>query len=282
MTGYTTLIDAQTLAQHYQDPDWVVIDCRFDLTNPDWGYASYLQEHIPGAAFADLEKDLSGKITAQTGRHPLPVEAQFIGVASRLGIDSSKQVVVYDTNVGEIASRLWWMLGLFNHPHVALLDGGFTQWKKLDLPVKSGVETHKPTQFNGTPNWDGFATSVQVETYIHSPYYRLIDSRAHERFTGEVEPLHPVAGHIPSAGNLPYMNNIDPQGKFKPAEEIRKNFAHLMQNVTPGNVVIYCGSGVTGCLNILASKVAGIEGPRLYAGSWSEWIRDPRREIAKG
>lgn len=282
MTAYTTIIDAETLYQHYQDPDWVIVDCRFDLTNPEWGYPSYLTEHIPGAVYASLDKDLSGKNTAQSGRHPLPLEAQFIALASRLGIDHKKQVVVYDTQFGETAARFWWMLGLYNHPHVAVLDGGFGQWKTRQFPIATGEEHNPEVQFTGTPSWDRLATSVQMETYIHSPFFRLIDSRAPERFSGEVEPIDPVAGHIPSAINYPYLNNLNPDGTFLPADKVQAKFNKIIDSISPGNVVVYCGSGVTGCFNVLALKIAGIEAPRLYAGSWSEWITDSRREVAKG
>lgn len=282
MPRYTTLIDALTFHEHYQDPNWVIVDCRFDLQNPDWGFASYKTEHIPGAVYADLEKDLSGRITAQSGKHPLPQEPHFRDMISHLGIDSSKQVIVYDTATGEFAARLWWILGFYNHPNVALLDGGFAQWKTKGFPTSTGIETNSPALFLGTPTWEKVTTSVQIESYLNSPFYRLIDSRTPERYRGEIEPIYPVAGRIPSAVNHPYTANLAADNTFLPAETLRENFKKILGTISPGNVIVYCGSGVTASVNMLALKIAGIEGPRLYAGSWSEWIRDSHRPIEKG
>ena len=279
---YTTIIDALTLHEHFKDPNWVIVDCRFNLQDSDAGFEEYKTEHIPSAVYADLEKDLSGRITAQSGKHPLPQEPHFRELISRLGIDSDKQVIVYDTATGEYAARLWWLLGLYNHQNVAVLDGGFAQWKAKRYPVASGNETNVPTQFSGTPDLRKITTSVQIETYLYSPVYRLVDSRIPERFRGEFEPIYPVAGHIPSAVNHSYISNLNPDNTFLPAETLRKNLAQIIQNTSPANVIIYCGSGVTACVNMLALKISGIEGPRLYAGSWSEWIKDSRREIEKG
>lgn len=282
MTMYTTIIDALTLNENYRDPNWVIVDCRFDMQDPDAGFKGYKAEHIPGAVYADLEKDLSGRITAQSGKHPLPQEPHFREMVSQLGIDSGKQVIVYDTATGEYAARLWWLLGLYNHKNVAVLDGGFAQWKLKGFPSATGNEKNPTSQFSGTPFWEKVTTSVQIETYLNSPSYCLVDSRIPERYRGEFEPIYPVAGHIPSAVNYPYISNLNADNTFLPAETLRKNFSQIIKNTSPANVVIYCGSGVTACVNMLALKIAGIEGPRLYAGSWSEWIRDSRREIEKG
>lgn len=275
-----TLVSAETLLQHLQDPDWVVIDCHFDLAKPDWGFENYQEGHIPGAVYAHLDHDLSGPITPVTGRHPLPDMAKFCATLSSWGIQSETQVVVYDTAGGAIASRLWWMLRSLGHTKTALLNGGYKVWKKAAFPEEQGIRTRLSSVFipvNKT--WTAVVSAEEVEQIRSRPDFRLIDARAKERFEGINEPIDPVPGHIPGAINRFHVYNLRPDGLFLSPETLKSQFTDLIGDIPPDQVVVYCGSGVTSCHHVLAMEIAGFSGVRLYAGSWSEWIRDPNRPI---
>jgi len=277
---YTTLVSPQVLRSHLSDPEWVIVDCRFDLMQPDWGFRSYQESHIPNAVYADLDRDLSGPRTAKSGRHPLPDPKQFLARLGSWGIDATKQVVVYDTVGGAFAARLWWMLRLYQHLAVAVLDGGFGHWVRLGYPVESGIHTNAPTTYTAQPKMEQVATTQEVEQNLNQQRLVLIDARAPERYRGELEPIDPVAGHIPGALNRFHQENLKPDGTFKPARQLKREFRALLGETPPEKVVFYCGSGVTSCHHLLAMEIAGLSGARLYAGSWSEWIRNPAHPVA--
>jgi thiosulfate/3-mercaptopyruvate sulfurtransferase len=276
--AYTTLVSTELLAAHLDDPAWVVMDCRYNLMDEGWGRAEYEQAHIPGAVFADLLDDLSSPPGPGTGRHPLPAPEQFIARASGWGIGPGTQVVVYDMAGGAFAARLWWMLRYFGHTAVALLDGGFPKWQREGRPARSGVERRPPARFEGRPQPALEADAAEVDRIRRDPAYKVVDARAPARYRGEQEPIDPVAGHIPGAVNRFHELNLAPDGAFLPAEELRAQYAALLGGVPPENAVVYCGSGVTSCHLLVALEHAGLPGGRLYVGSWSEWIRDERRE----
>lgn len=274
---YRTVIDAATLAQHLEDPDWVIVDCRFDLGDTAAGRRSYTQAHIPGAVYAHLDDDLSGPPVTDHGRHPLPTPAALTALFGRLGMDERKQVVAYDSLNGGIAARLWWMLRYMGHAATAVLDGGWAAWEAAGLPVRGGVEGHAPALFTGHPRREWLVTVDEVAT---RPL--LIDSRDPQRYRGELEPIDPQPGHIPGAINHFFQDNWGAEGRYLPPEEIRARLTAVLGEITPEAATFYCGSGVTACANLLAMAHAGLGNGRLYAGSWSEWSSDPQRPIATG
>lgn len=280
---YTTLISTEQLAQHLNDPEWVVIDCRFTLTNPNAGMQSYLAAHIPGARYAHLDNDLSSKITPLTGRHPLPDVNALADKLGEWGVDETKQVVVYDDSFGAMASRLWWLLHWLGHDAVALLDGGIQRWQQREKrPVTAELPVIRPTHFNAKPKREMWVSSEELEQALHREGVLLLDARSEERFNGEIEPLDKVAGHIPGAVNLPFEDNLDLGGTFMSAEDLRTFYLDTLDGVAAEKVIHMCGSGVTACHNVLAMQHAGMSGAKLYVGSWSEWITDPKRPVVTG
>jgi len=278
----TTLVNTETLSRHLDDPRWVVVDCRFVLTDPDAGRRAYVAGHVPGARYAHLDNDLCSPITPASGRHPLPFPRVLAEKLGRWGIDKSSQVVVYDDTFGAMAARLWWLLRWLGHEAVALLDGGYPKWQREGRPVTPESPMIQATQFHPTVN-----NAMWVDTdYVAQMHERkdsvLIDARADVRFRGDVEPLDKVAGHIPGAINIPYEDNLDFSGEFMSDEALRELYLAAINDVAPDQVVQMCGSGVTACHNILAMEHAGLVGSKLYAGSWSEWITDARHPVAKG
>ena len=276
----TTLISTSELQPHLTDENWAIVDCRFDLARPEWGFGEYQKSHIPGAIYAHIDKDLAGPVTPVSGRHPLPDIDAFVRRLEAWGIGDETQVVAYDTSGGSFAVRLWWLLRWLGHPAVAVLDGGFPKWEAEGRPTTVGIETRPPAEFHPSPDWSIIATADEVDRIRQDPDYLLIDARAPERYRGEVEPIDPVAGHIPGAINRFYGLNLGPDGTFLPPEALRRQFQQLIGSIPPDHVVVYCGSGVTSIHHLLALELAGLPGPRLYAGSWSEWIRDPKRPVA--
>ncbi len=274
---YATIISTEELSHHLADPGWAIIDCRFDLAKPDWGFNSYQEAHIPGAGYAHLDRDLAGPITPQTGRHPLPDVTEMASRLGSWGIGSNTQVVVYDTAGGAFADRLWWLLRFLGHKQAAVLDGGFPKWQRESRPVASGVERRAPATFIPHPDGSMVADAAEVERIRQDPAFRLVDARTGERYRGEKEPIDPVAGHIPGAVNRFHGLNLSQEGVFLPPNVLRQEFAALLGSTPPENVVVYCGSGVTSIHHILAMELAGMPGARLYPGSWSEWIRDPKQ-----
>lgn len=281
--AYTTLIDTETLARHLDDPNWAVLDCRFLLTDPATGRLRYLQSHIPGAVYADLDHDLSARvIPGQTGRHPLPEAQVFAATVSRWGIDESVQVVAYDDAGGMFASRVWWMLRWLGHDRVAVLDGDWRAWQREGRPVAADNQERAPRTFTPHVRSQLLISAQEIMDQLGSPTLRLLDARARDRFRGENETLDPKAGHIPGARSAPYSENLDEQGYFQSPEALRARFERLTQGAAGEQVVLYCGSGVTAAHNYLAMVHAGLDAPRLYPGSWSEWVTDPARPIATG
>jgi thiosulfate/3-mercaptopyruvate sulfurtransferase len=281
---YQTLINAAELVQKLAAPDWAIIDCRFSLDAPERGHQDYLQAHIPGAIYAHLNEDLSGDIVpGKTGRHPLPAPETFARVVSNWGIDAQVQVVAYDANGGSMAAaRLWWMLRWMGHEAVAVLDGGWQHWQQAGYPVATGMERRAARPFTPQVRSEFVVTADDVLARLHDPNFCLVDVRSRERYRGEQEPIDPVAGHIPGAINAPFAETLDAAGSFLPPEALRTYFQRLLRNTPPERAIFSCGSGVTSAHTLLALAHAGLGDGRLYAGSWSEWITDPNRPIAKG
>ncbi len=278
--NYTTLISVEELHQHLSVPSWVVIDCRFSLADTEAGFTAYRHGHIPNARYAHLDKDLSSNITDFTGRHPLPNFTQLVKKLGAWGIDNNSQVVVYDDANGAFSGRLWWLLRHLGHTKVAVLDGGYKHWQKLSFPITTILPSIKPSIFRAYPSENSALNALEVQNGLAQKAICLIDARTPERYRGEQEPIDPVAGHIPGALNRPFQLNLDSNGLFLSADALRRQFNMLIGDKNPQQVVHMCGSGVTACHNLLAMEVAGLTGAKLYAGSWSEWIRDKNRPIA--
>lgn len=279
---YTTLIEPAELAAHLADPGWAVVDCRFDLGNPSAGSQQYAAGHIPGARYAHLETDLSGRVTPHTGRHPLPDPQTFARKVAAWGIERSSQVVAYDAANGAVAARLWWMLRWIGHRKAAVLNGGLKAWVDAGHPVTDRAPAIIPAMAC-SPSVDLHA-AIAVEELLRelaAGTVVLVDARSSDRFAGQNETIDPVAGHVPGARSHPFLSNVDPGARFLPAAELRERWRPLLAAAGEREIVSMCGSGVTACHNLLALEVAGRRGGRLYAGSWSEWIRDERRPVEK-
>lgn len=277
MADFPLLVDCNTLQEHLDDPDWRIIDCRFRLDDPQAGRLAWKYSHIPGAMHADVETDLSGPVGAGTGRHPLPSRERLADFFNLLGISNDSRVVVYDDTGGCFAARLWWLLRWMGHEKVALLDGGWGSWTEGAFPVSNLPPRIAEAEFIAHAPLAETVTARDIVADINTGSLRLVDARAAERFSGEIEPIDPVAGHIPGAINRPFAENLDETGHFLPAGELRERFA--VGN--PATVVHYCGSGVTACHNLFAMELAGLHGSRLYPGSWSEWVSDSTRPVAQ-
>ena len=279
--AFTTLISTAALALHLNEDAFAIVDCRTKLDDESWGAREHKAGHIPGAVYADLNRDLSASQTGTNGRHPLPDPAALATRLGQLGITSGVQVVAYDQDNGMFASRLWWLLRWLGHDAVAVLDGGFAKWRAEGRPVVGG-DTHRDARtFTAAPRDHMRVEVATVAQRAGSREWRLVDARAPERFRGEVEPLDRVPGHIPGAVNHFFQTNVD-NGVFKTPEQLRESFAKTLAGTPPNRVVCYCGSGGTACHNLLALEHAGLTGAQLYVGSWSEWASDPARPVATG
>ncbi len=278
----TTLVSTSELATHLDDAGWVICDCRHDLADTAAGRRAYLEAHIPGARFVHLDDDLSAPKTGRNGRHPLPDPERFAQRLGDLGISTASQVVGYDASGGYYAARLWWMLRWLGHEAAAVLDGGWQAWTRAGLPVTGAPPAIRPAQFRRGKPLEQPVTAAEVAGDSGKPQSRLLDARAPNRYRGENETLDPVAGHIPGAANRFFQSNLDTDGRFKPASELRREFGEWLGESAPGEVTHYCGSGVTACHNLLAMEIAGLSGSRLYPGSWSEWVSDGSRPVARG
>jgi thiosulfate/3-mercaptopyruvate sulfurtransferase len=279
---FTTLVDTDTLFRQLDDSCWIVFDTRFVLSDADAGERAYAAGHIPGARYANLDKDLSAPQATNSGRHPLPNPGTLAEKLGEWGVDKNKQVVIYDDACGAMAARLWWLMRWLGHEAVAVLDGGLHKWQDEGKPLTTMTPNISPSHFFPEISDDMCVTADQVEAMLNNMSGQLIDARAAKRFRGEQEPLDKVAGHVPGAVNLPYAENINIDGKFKPADILRDRYLNVLKDVKPTDVVHMCGSGVTACHNLLAMEHAGLSGSKLYAGSWSEWITDNRRPVATG
>lgn len=274
---HATLVDAQILHAHLDDPEWVIVDCRHALADVAFGRRAYEEAHVPGAHFADVEHDLSGTKTATNGRHPLPDPQAFAAFLRSLGVNSSTQLVAYDAGGDMFAARLWFLARWIGHDAVAVLDGGVAAWRAHGYPLTSAPSTTRTLGNVGVAVRSATVVDAAfVRNHLHAPGVRILDARGADRFRGENETVDPVAGHIPGALNRPFKENFTESLSFKPAEELRAVFAAFGP---PDSIVHQCGSGVSACANALAMEVAGLSGSRLYAGSWSEWISDPSRPV---
>ena len=284
---HTTLIEPTELATRLTDPSWAILDCRFELAQPQWGASAYAAGHIPHALYAHLDEDLSGPVAASTGRHPLPEINALAETFGRWGIDAQVQVVAYDQGNGAYAARLWWLLRWMGHSRVAVLNGGFAAWQRAGLPVDAKPATRQPRRFVALPTANQVVTTAELERALArgelatGEAMLLVDARAADRFAGENETIDPVAGHVPGAHNHPFARNLEASGEFLPAPELRRRWQATLRKVPVERAISMCGSGVTACHNLLALEIAGLSGARLYAGSWSEWIRDPARPVAR-
>jgi thiosulfate/3-mercaptopyruvate sulfurtransferase len=284
---YTTLIEPGELAAQLEDPDWAILDCRFDLARPLWGAESWRAGHIPGALYADLDRDLSGPVTPATGRHPLPAAAALADTFGRFGIDARVQVVAYDQGPGAYAARLWWLARWLGHRTVAVLNGGYAAWQRAALPVSDASQARAPRRFVAQPAQERSVTTAEIAGWRASGALArgeplLVDARSADRFAGANETVDSVAGHIPGARNHPFARNHDADGRWLAPAELRRAWLATLAGRDPAALISMCGSGVTACHNLLALAVAGLPGAKLYAGSWSEWIRDPGHATALG
>jgi thiosulfate/3-mercaptopyruvate sulfurtransferase len=285
-----TLIDAGALRNWLERaPDaarpLIVIDCRFDLANPGAGRRDYAAGHIPGARYADLNLDLSAPVRETTGRHPLPEPLVFGATLTRWGVTPASQVVAYDAANSSFAARLWWLLRWVGHRAVAVLDGGYQAWASAG----GAVETVEPPAAAGSsepfiarPGAQPTVSTPDLADLLRAGDRLLVDARAAERYAGRVEPIDPVAGHIPGAENQPFSMNLTPDNAFLPADELRRRWRARLGDRDAAQLIAMCGSGVTACHHLLSLEIAGLKGAALYPGSWSEWIRDARRPVARG
>lgn len=279
VSRFSAVISPAELADLLSQSELRLVDCRASLQNPEAGRELYRQGHLPGASFADLLQDLSGPIVpGRSGRHPLPAIESFTARARSWGIGQASQVVAYDDAGGAFAARLWWLLRWLGHDAVAVLDGGFPAWVAEGRPVTTQSSMVAVGDFAPRSHTDWL---VQARDLSQSAARKLLDARAPERFRGDVEPIDPVAGHIPGATNLPFADNLR-DGRFRSPAELRERFARALDGTPAEEAVVYCGSGVTACHDVLAFAHAGLPLPRLYAGSWSEWITDPERPVERG
>lgn len=278
---YTTIVSTTVLAENLDNSRWVVIDCRFRLNDPEFGRRAYAAQHIPGAFYAHLDQDLSGQvIKGKTGRHPLPDPNAFARTCASWGIGPGVQVVGYDDMGGAMAARVWWLLRWLGHPSVAVLDGGIVQWEAEGRPLVKALPEARAGEFVPRENDTLAVNTSEVERLSSDPATVIVDSRAAERYSGEFEPIDPVAGHIPGAVNLPHFLHVGADGRFLPREVIRENLLQVLEGRDAEQSIFYCGSGVTAAHNLLAMEYAGLHGAKLYPGSWSEWITNPERPVA--
>jgi thiosulfate/3-mercaptopyruvate sulfurtransferase len=276
---FTKLIQVDELAANLDNPQFVIFDCRHELSDPAYGKQVYAQSHVPNAHFASVDDDLAARPNGSNGRHPLPDIKTFAAWLGRMGVSAATQVVGYDNAAGTYASRLWWMLRWLGHDSVAVLDGGWNAW--LDAGQSTTRDIPKPVaaQFTAKPR-DVNVDAAYVLANLKSPAMLVVDARGNDRFHGQNETIDPVGGHIPGAVNRAFKTNVDERGFFRPPAELRGEFMELIGDTPVQNVVNQCGSGVSACHNLLAMEVAGLGGSRLYPGSWSEWVADPARPVA--
>jgi thiosulfate/3-mercaptopyruvate sulfurtransferase len=273
------IVSQAWLAERLHKEDVRIIDCRFYLNDPKRGLAEYIEDHIPGALYFDLEKDLSAPVSKHGGRHPLPPVEEVAEKLGAAGIDETVTVVAYDDQDGAMAARCWWLLRYLGHESVYVLDGNYTQWKEKGYPITTEIPTVPPRSFQPRlqPSW--LATVDDVRHAVREGSAVLIDSREWKRYAGIEEPIDLVAGHIPGAVHMFWKDGIMDSGYWKDPEQQTQRFASIHKDAP---IIVYCGSGVTACPNVLVLKEAGYTNVRLYAGSWSDWISYPDHPIASG
>jgi thiosulfate/3-mercaptopyruvate sulfurtransferase len=282
------LISAEALRNNIDSRGWLIFDVRHDLSDHTAGRRAYQQGHIPGALYLDHETELSAAKTGSNGRHPLPDRSELAALMRSQGLTRQSQVVVYDGGNSMFAAHLWWMLRWLGHEAVQVLDGGWEAWVKAGGEIETGerapsITEAQAVQSLGLPSEPAMATvdANAVLANLQHPAFTVLDARAANRYRGEVEPMDPVAGHIPGALNRPNTENLQADGRFKPAEELKREFESLLGHRRPDEVVHQCGSGITACHNLFAMELAGLRGSALYPGSWSEWVSDPTRPVEK-
>ena len=280
MKHFQTLMTVAELAGRAAHPHIAILDCRFDLARPDWGAAEYAAGHIPGAQYVHLDHDLAGPVTSSTGRHPLPDPEQLARRLGELGVGNDSQVVTYDQGNGMYASRAWFLLRWLGHTRVAVLDGGWAAWLTSGRQVESRAIQPLAQQFVGRVAVGAIATSADVEIARAGELELVVDARGADRFAGQNETIDTAAGHVPGAGNHPFTRNLNTAGGLLDRDTLRSHWLTTLGKRSPSQMIAMCGSGVSACHNLLALEHAGLLGARLYAGSWSEWIRDPARPIA--
>ena len=281
MAQQRILISAAALDVARDDPAWVIIDCRFSLADVDEGRRSYEQGHIPGSVFLDLDRDLSGPITPQSGRHPLPAAGAISRRLGELGIGATNTVVVYDQGNGAIAARAWWILRWLGHRSVFLLDGGYRHWQALGLPVETRAPERAPVEYAAQGNNALVVTTEELAADTPGiPALNLLDARDGPRFAGTEEPIDPVAGHVPGSINLPFANFLNPDETWRPLAERAALLEEALGSDRDVAWCVMCGSGVTACHLAISGLEAGFSEPQLYVGSWSEWIRDEERPVS--
>lgn len=276
------LIVAEELAAALEKPQTRVVDCRFDLADPAAGRRAYEQGHVPGAVFLDLDTDLAGPVTETSGRHPLPDPGALSLTLGRMGLSRSHDIVVYDGSHGGIAARAWWMFRWLGHERVRLLDGGFAAWEKFGLPLDTGAVSLDPVAYEPSVRGELVLTTEDLLASTGIEELNLLDARDRERFRGEREPIDPVAGHVPGSRNLPFSEFVDTDGTWRPLEERAALISRALGGKRDAEWSVMCGSGVTACHLAISALEAGFREPRVYIGSWSEWIRDPQRPIGGG
>lgn len=282
---YTTLISAQELASQIEQADLVIVDCRHDLTDVSAGQKAYDSGHLPGARFVHLDQKLSGPKSSASGvfcgRHPLPEKQEFIRHLRELGINHASQVVAYDAQGGMYAARLWWMLRWVGHAAVAVLDGGLPAWTAQGFALDNSEPVSvAPGDIELKPSLVAQFDASDVLNNLSTNTHTVVDARAPDRYRGENETMDPVGGHIPGARNRFFKDNLQADGRFKSAQQLREEWSAIIAD--PAKSIMQCGSGVTACHNLLALEVAGLGGAALYPGSWSEWCADPLRPVASG
>lgn len=277
--SFTTLVDVATLAAHLDDPDWLIIDVRHQLADTAYGARVYAESHIPGAFFLHCDCDLSGATTGTNGRHPLPDPEKLARRLGEIGVGPQTQVVVYDDAQAMIAGRLWWLLRWLGHEQVAVLDGGLQAWNASKGALTQQVPVARPANFVAKV-CDRCVDADYVQAFLATSRMHLVDARSPDRYRGENETIDPVAGHIPGAVNRFFGDNLQADGRFKPASQLRMEWLAVLAGAMPEQVVHQCGSGVSACHNMLAMEIAGLPGSRLYGGSWSEWCANRERPVA--
>ncbi len=261
-------VSVHWLREHLGTPGLVIVDCRFSLADTGLGETQYQQDHIPGAYYLHLNRDLSSPVQQHGGRHPLPDPETLATKLNQLGITSNSFVVVYDDSRQAFAARLWWLLRWLGHEQVAVLDGGYQAYKQAGLPITAEIPPGQPGTFRPRPQANWIVDYEAVKDWPATPNKILIDSREPGRYRGEFEPIDPIAGHIPGAVNYPWQEITTTEGRLKSLTELQAHWQSLGQTA---DVVVYCGSGVTACVNLLGLEIAGRPGAKLYAGSWSDW-----------
>ena len=280
--SYQTIISVDELNQNLSNENWFIFDCRFLLKDPNGGLTKFNQGHIPSAQFADMDKDLSSPMTSSSGRHPLPDPEKLIEKLKTWGVNNDSQVICYDDMSGAFAARMWWLLNWVGHKDVAVLDGGIEKWTDAGLELEQDCKQRPAGNFTGTANDAMWVDINFVQQQLEQGNIELLDARSSERFTGIDQKTDPVPGHIPGAISFPFAGNLSQKGVFLPKADLKNRFASIFSNHETDQVINMCGSGVTACHNLLAMRIADHSLPRLYVGSWSEWIKDKGRPVATG